>query len=73
MPTGTPIYRDARIDLGFYAEDTVKEVTSELEMAGWRRSIVGDDLVRLVEGELTLRVADGKIIVQATDAGHAKG
>ena len=33
VPTGTPIYRDERIDLGFYAEDTVKEVTSELEMA----------------------------------------
>jgi hypothetical protein len=33
VPTGTPIYRDERIDLGFYAEDTVKEVMNELEMA----------------------------------------
>jgi hypothetical protein len=33
VPTGTPIYRDERIDLGFYAEDTAKEVMSELEMA----------------------------------------
>jgi ribonuclease D len=49
------------------------ERTESPLLAGWRRSIVGDDLVRLVEGELTLRVADGKIIVQATDAGHAKG
>ena len=35
-------------------------------LAGWRRSIVGDDLVRLVEGELALRVADGKIVVEET-------
>ena len=33
VPTGVPIYRDERIDLGFYAEDTFKEVTSELEVA----------------------------------------
>jgi hypothetical protein len=33
VPTGTPIYRDERIDLGFYAEDTVKEVMNELEVA----------------------------------------
>jgi hypothetical protein len=33
VPTGTPIYRDERIDLGFYAEDTAKEVAGELEMA----------------------------------------
>lgn len=33
VPTGTPIYRDERIDLGFYAEDTVKEVANELEVA----------------------------------------
>ena len=33
VPTGTPIYRDERIDLGFYAEDTVKEVATELEVA----------------------------------------
>lgn len=33
VPTGMPIYRDERIDLGFYTEDTVKDVTNELEMA----------------------------------------
>ena len=44
------------------------ERTESPLLAGWRRSIVGDDLVRLVEGALTLRVADGKIVVQATDA-----
>ena len=31
---------------------------------GWRRSIVGQDLVALVDGRLTLRVADGKIVVE---------
>jgi hypothetical protein len=34
VPTGTPIFRDERIDLGFYAEDTVKEVMNELDTAG---------------------------------------
>jgi hypothetical protein len=33
VPTGTPIFRDERIDLGFYAEDTAREVMNELEMA----------------------------------------
>lgn len=33
-------------------------------MSGWRRTIVGDDLVELVEGRLALSVADGKIVVE---------
>jgi len=33
-------------------------------LAGWRRSIVGDDLVLLVDGSLALSVADGKIVVE---------
>lgn len=33
VPTGMPIYRDERVDLGFYAEDTVKEVINELEVS----------------------------------------
>ncbi len=33
VPTGMPIYRDERVDLGFYAEDTVKEVIKELEVS----------------------------------------
>jgi len=33
VPTGTPIYRDERIDLGFYAEDTMQEVANELEVS----------------------------------------
>jgi ribonuclease D len=33
-------------------------------LAGWRKAIVGDELVRLVDGELALSVADGKIIVE---------
>lgn len=33
VPTGMPIYRDERINLGFYSEDTAKEVMNELEMA----------------------------------------
>lgn len=43
-------------------------------LSGWRRTIVGDDLVELVEGRLALSVADGKIVVErlagrvATDA-----
>jgi ribonuclease D len=34
-------------------------------LSGWRRAIVGDDLVRLVDGRLALSVADGKIVVEA--------
>jgi ribonuclease D len=37
-------------------------------LAGWRRSIVGDDLVLLVDGLLALSVADGKIVVERLDA-----
>jgi ribonuclease D len=33
-------------------------------LGGWRRAIVGDDLVALIDGLLTLRVADGKIVVE---------
>ena len=33
-------------------------------LAWWRRSIVGDDLVLLVDGSLALSVADGKIVVE---------
>jgi ribonuclease D len=33
-------------------------------LAGWRRSIVGEDLVLLVDGLLALSVADGKIVVE---------
>jgi hypothetical protein len=33
VPTGTPIYRDERVDLGFYSEDTAKEVMNEIEVA----------------------------------------
>ena len=32
-------------------------------LAGWRRAIVGDDLVALADGMLALRVCDGKIAV----------
>jgi ribonuclease D len=33
-------------------------------LAGWRRAIVGDDLVALVDGLLTLHVSEGKIVVE---------
>ncbi|MDO8964388.1 MAG: ribonuclease D [Coriobacteriia bacterium] len=33
-------------------------------LEGWRKAIVGDDLVDLVEGRLRLRVGDGKIVVE---------
>jgi ribonuclease D len=36
-------------------------------LAGWRRAIVGDDLVALVDGLLTLRVAEGRIVVEHLD------
>lgn len=36
-------------------------------MQGWRRAIVGDELVALVEGRLSLRVGDGKIVVERRD------
>ena len=36
-------------------------------LQGWRRAIVGDELVALVEGRLSLRVGDGKIVVERRD------
>jgi ribonuclease D len=33
-------------------------------LSGWRRAIVGDDLVLLLDGLLALSVADGKIVVE---------
>ncbi|MDF1541600.1 MAG: ribonuclease D [Anaerosomatales bacterium] len=32
-------------------------------LEGWRRSIVGDELLRLLDGELVLRLADGRVVV----------
>lgn len=40
-------------------------------MSGWRRTIVGDDLVELVEGRLALSVSDGKIVVERLAGGIA--
>ena len=33
-------------------------------LSGWRKAIVGDDLVSLVDGALALSVADGKVVVE---------
>jgi ribonuclease D len=33
-------------------------------LQGWRRSVVGDRLVDLIDGHLSLRVSDGKIVVE---------
>lgn len=33
-------------------------------LEGWRRSIVGDELLRLLEGELTLRLEEGRLVVE---------
>jgi ribonuclease D len=38
-----------------------REDTPLLE--GWRRSIVGDELLRLLDGELTLRLDEGRLVV----------
>jgi hypothetical protein len=32
VPVGTPIFRDERVDLGFYAQDTAAEVAVELQV-----------------------------------------
>ncbi|MBE0418473.1 MAG: ribonuclease D [Coriobacteriia bacterium] len=33
-------------------------------LEGWRRSIVGDELLRLLDGELTLRLDEGRLVVE---------
>ncbi len=33
VPVGTPIYRDERVDLGFYAQDAASDVAVELQVA----------------------------------------
>jgi ribonuclease D len=38
-----------------------REDTPLLE--GWRRSIVGDELLRLLDGELTLRLDEGRLVI----------
>lgn len=38
-------------------------------LEGWRRSIVGDELLRLIDGELTLRLDEGKLVVDEASAG----
>ncbi len=42
-------------------------------LSGWRRAIVGEDLVQLVEGRLALSVADGKIVVEKVGAPGGSG
>jgi ribonuclease D len=34
-------------------------------LGGWRRALIGEELVALIDGRLTLRVADGKVLVEA--------
>ena len=41
-------------------------------LSGWRRTIVGDDLVLLVDGRLALSVADGKIVVERVGSPFAE-
>lgn len=31
-------------------------------LEGWRKGVIGDDLIELVEGRLTLKVSDGKVV-----------
>ncbi len=35
-------------------------------LSGWRRAIVGDDLVALIDGRIGLKVRDGRILVDAS-------
>src|ERR1700691_1288116 len=35
VPVGTPIFRDERIDLGFYAQDAASDVFVELQVAAY--------------------------------------
>lgn len=39
-----------------------REETPLLE--GWRKSLVGNELLRLLDGELSLRLDDGRLIVE---------
>lgn len=34
-------------------------------LGGWRRTLIGEELVALIDGRLALRVADGKVVVEA--------
>ncbi|HEY5506676.1 MAG TPA: HRDC domain-containing protein, partial [Coriobacteriia bacterium] len=40
-------------------------------LSGWRKAIVGDSLVALVDGELALRVSDGRVLAEPCGPGIA--
>ena len=39
-------------------------------LEGWRRSIVGEELLDVVSGRVSIRVADGRLLVEAVDEGN---
>ena len=34
-------------------------------LEGWRRTMVGDELLALLEGSLTMRLTDGNLVIEA--------
>ena len=42
-------------------------------LEGWRRTMVGDELVALLDGTLAMRLRDGSLVIEACPAQVAEG